>query len=154
MQVFQPPGFNNMCFPLETYAFPSSRLQKHWFSFGKWRFSKLQASKSSVFPRKMKAFQAPGFENIGFPLENEGLPSSKLQKTEVFLKEMKVFQAPGFEIIGFPKENGGFSTWRQPTGNPPAPQGEGHPGPGGIFAKQQGCPVPCRAVPWPHRAVP
>merc|ERR1711966_601928 len=50
MKVFQTPGFKNIAFPVENEGFPSSRLQKHCFSFGKCRFFELQASKKLMFP--------------------------------------------------------------------------------------------------------
>ena len=53
MKVFQAPGFKRIGFPEENESFPSYGLQKHWFSLGKSMFSKLHASKTEFFSRKM-----------------------------------------------------------------------------------------------------
>lgn len=106
--MFQAPGFKNSGCLEEHEGFPSPKLQKHVFSKGKWRCSKLQV-----------------YKNINFPIENEDFPSSTLQKQWIsfrrwrlskvqaantlhFLQKIHVFQAPGFKNIGFLGKKGCF----------------------------------------------
>ena len=51
----------------------------------------------------MKVFQAAGFKNIGFPLENEGVPNSKHQK-QGFSFGFFIFEHSGFENVCFLEE--------------------------------------------------
>ena len=107
MEVFKASGFKSISFPLENEGFPNSILQKHWFSSGKWKFSKLQASNTLVFLWKIWFFKASGFKIICFRLENQGFPNAILQTHWFSLGKWQFSKHQGF-----PLENEGFPSSR------------------------------------------